>query len=314
VIRAISIGEAMIELREARKGLFARAVAGDAFNTAVYLQRSLPTTAEVSFLTAVGDDVLSGDLLAAFQAEGLSTRLVRSAPGAVPGLYLIELDQGGERRFHYWRRASAATFWFRELTAHGGAEALAGVDLVYLSGISLAILSPPERTEALELLGRLRHRVGRVAFDPNVRLKLWPDAATAAVVTEAACRLADIVLPSLEDGVMIWGECDPARQLERYAGLGAREIALTLGPSGVVVRVDGAQEAISAAPARVVDTSGAGDSFNGAYLAARLCGADPAAAARAGLSLAARVVRHRGALIAPFRSHPRRGRPPEDTP
>jgi 2-dehydro-3-deoxygluconokinase len=113
---------------------------------------------------------------------------------------------------------------------------------------------------------------------------------------------------------MIWGECDPARQLERYAGLGAREIALTLGPSGVVVRVDGAQEAISAAPARVVDTSGAGDSFNGAYLAARLCGADPAAAARAGLSLAARVVRHRGALIAPSRSHPRRGRPPEDTP
>jgi 2-dehydro-3-deoxygluconokinase len=303
-MRAICIGEAMVELRAAGPDLFARSSAGDAYNTAVYLKRSLGPDAEVSFLTAVGDDVLSRALADDFAAQGLKTDLVFTVAGGAPGLYLIELDAKGDRSFHYWRSASAARRWLVELEDHGAGDALAGADLVYFSGISLAILGEAERARALSILADAKAKVGIIAFDPNIRPKLWLDLDAARRAVEAACALADIVLPSVEDGALIWGEPDPRRQLDRYRACGAREIALTLGECGAVLRRDdGAIETLPPEPVSAIDTSGAGDSFNGAYLAARLQGMQPTDATRAGLALAARVVRTAGALIPSQLSH-----------
>jgi 2-dehydro-3-deoxygluconokinase len=308
MIRAICIGEAMVELRPAGPGLFARAVAGDAYNTAVYLKRSLGVEGEVAFLTAVGDDALSQGMTAEFAAEGLETGLVFTVQNGLPGLYLIELDARGDRSFHYWRSASAARRWLVELEARGGADLLAGADLIYLSGISLAILAPDERGRALALLSSLRGQVGRIAFDPNIRPRLWPDLTQAREAVEAAYRLADIVLPSLVDGELTWGETAPSRQLDRYGALTpkgvAPEVALTLGEEGVRLRFGDETLTLPALIVQAVDTSGAGDSFNGAYLAERLCGADSLTSARAGLALAARVVTAPGALIPATLSHP----------
>ncbi|HEY2660540.1 MAG TPA: sugar kinase [Caulobacteraceae bacterium] len=297
MIRAVCIGEAMIELRSAGADLFARAIAGDAYNTAVYMRRALGADNDVAFLTAVGDDSLSGALREDFVAHGLSDRLAFTTKGRSPGLYLIELDAQGDRSFHYWRQASAARLWMKSLRARGGGALLAGADLIYFSGISLAILEPEERAEALAMLGALRGQVGRIAFDPNVRPKLWPDLETARVAVEAACALSDIVLPSSVDGEMIWNEHDPQRQLDRYRALGPAEIALTQGEAGVLLACDGDSHRIAALKAKVVDTSGAGDSFNGAYLAARLQGLDPQTAVSAGQMLAAVVVTKPGALV-----------------
>lgn len=304
MIRAVAIGEAMVELRPAGPGLYARAIAGDAYNAAVYLARSLAADGRVAFLTAVGDEALSAEITAHVAREGLDAGSVFVVPGALPGLYLIELDAEGDRTFHYWRSASAARRWYVELQARGGAEALAGADLVYLSGISLAILSPEDRAGALRLLAGLRGRVGRIAFDPNLRVRLWPDLPTARAAVEAAVAAADIVLPSEVDGALIWDEPDPERQLDRYRALGASEVALTAGASGAWLRTTGGDARLPAPPTVVADTSGAGDSFNGGYLAARLRGAPPREAAEAGLALAARVVRAPGALITADLSHP----------
>jgi 2-dehydro-3-deoxygluconokinase len=304
MIRAVAIGEAMIELRPVGGDAYARAIAGDAYNTAVYLARALGSAGRVSFLTAVGDEPLSAAILTDIEAQGLDASLAFVTPGGQPGLYTITLDARGERSFHYWRSTSAARRWSVELIARGGAEVLAGVDLVYWSGISLAILPPEDRTAALDLLRALKPHVGLIAFDPNVRPKLWPDLDVARRTVEAACGLADIVLPSAVDGDLIWGEADPQRQLDRYAALGAVEIALTAGPAGAWLRTAAGTEPVPAPDAHVVDTSGAGDSFNGAYLAARLQGVPPHEAATAGLALAARVVAAPGALIPVDLSHP----------
>ena len=121
---------------------------------------------------------------------------------------------------------------------------------------------------------------------------------------EAACAWADIVLPSEVDGMLIWDEPDPARQLDRYQTLGAPEVALTLGPGGVRLRFPSGETTLPGMAAKVVDTSGAGDSFNGAYLAARLRDEPPEDAAHAGLTLAARVVSASGALPSAQVSHP----------
>lgn len=299
-IQAVCIGEAMVELSPVGGGLYAKGYAGDAYNTAVYLRRALGDDGEVAFLTAIGDDVESAGLLAAFEAERLSNEHVFVRPGRSPGLYMIERDEEGERSFHYWRSASAARDWLVALEAAGGAAVLKDADLVYLSGISLAILSAEDCKRAVRLLARLRGETGAgwVAFDPNIRLRLWTDRAAARETIEAAAALAEILLPSYEDGLLMWGEEDPAAQLDRWSALGPREIALTLSAGGVLVRSEAADRALAAHTVpQVVDTSGAGDSFNGAYLAARLQGAEPIAAAEAGLANAALAVASPGALV-----------------
>jgi 2-dehydro-3-deoxygluconokinase len=302
--RVICIGECMVELRATGADAFARAYAGDAYNTAVYLKRSLPD-AQVQFLTATGDDAMSRAMRNVWSAEGIDAALAFTVNGGSPGLYLIENDARGERRFHYWRSNSAARRWF-ELLQDLDETVLRGADAVYLSGISLAILSPVERAGAIDLLRRLRPKVGRIAFDPNIRLALWESAQTAAATIGEVLSIADIALPSTEDAGLLLGVDDPIEQLDRLQAAGVREMALTLGGGGCLVSDDGARTRLPAPRAALIaDTSGAGDAFNGAYLATRLGGGSAVEAAESGLALGSRVVTHVGAVVPMSVSHPR---------
>jgi 2-dehydro-3-deoxygluconokinase len=297
--RVVCIGECMVELSRGADGRYHRAFAGDAYNTAVYLKRGAPDL-EVQFATVTGDDALSAAMRAAWDAEGIDAALASTVPGATPGLYLIDTDGLGERRFTYWRGQSPARRWLPALEAAAGA--IAGADLVYLSGISLAILPPDQRPRAIEFIRALG---ARIAFDPNVRPALWESAQAMRVITAAAIAAAAIVLPSLDDAEALWGGRDPEAHIAHLFALGAEEVALTLGPPGCVVAdAQGPAQTIAAPPASAIDTSGAGDAFNGAYLAARLASAPASDAARAGLALAARVVGHRGALTPPSGARP----------
>lgn len=291
--RAICIGECMVELRPAGGGLLAQGYAGDAYNTAVYLKRSSPAL-DVKFATVTGTDPLSVGMRAAWAAEGVGSDYAWTAPDRQPGLYLIETDAAGERCFHYWRGESAAKGWLQAVSANGGADLLAQADLIYLSGISLAILSEADRGTALELMRALKDRV-RLAFDPNYRPALWPTLAVAGDIIAEAGSVADIVLPSQEDLQRLYGVAEPEAQADLLKSWGVTEGAITTGP-GRCILVQGDWVEGPAATA-IVDTSGAGDSFNGAYLAARLRGDPPPAAAAAGLALAAHVVGQRGAII-----------------
>jgi 2-dehydro-3-deoxygluconokinase len=240
-----------------------------------------------------------------WSAEGIDGALAFTVNGGSPGLYLIENDARGERRFHYWRGNSAARRWLA-LLQEQGETALCGADAVYLSGISLAILSPVERAGAIELLRRLRPNVGRIAFDPNVRLALWESAQAAAATIEEVLSIADIALPSTEDAGLLLGVDDPIEQMNRLQGAGVREIALTLGARGCLVADGGVRTRLPAPrAASIADTSGAGDAFNGAYLATRLGGGSAVEAAESGLLLGSRVVTHVGAVVPMSVSHPR---------
>jgi 2-dehydro-3-deoxygluconokinase len=292
--RAICIGECMVELSARPDGTYVRAFAGDAYNAAVHLKRCAPA-AHVQFATVTGDDELSAAMRAAWRGEGIDDSLATSAPGQSPGLYIVETDAAGERRMAYWRGQSAARGWVPALEAQ--AKSLAGADLLFMTGVSLAILPPEHRTRALGLVDHYRPTTGLFAFDPNVRASLWESESVMRETCEAAMRRADILLPSLEDAEQLWGAADAQTHLRHGLSLGAREMALTLGSGGcLVAAASGPVHRLAAQPATVVDTAGAGDAFDGAYLAARLTGQAPEAAARAGLTLAARVIGQRGAL------------------
>jgi 2-dehydro-3-deoxygluconokinase len=290
---AISIGECMVELRPEADGRLRRNFAGDAFNTAVYLKRSAPDV-EVAFLTATGDESLSDAMRDAWRAEGVSDRLAFRISSARPALYLIETDARGDRKFHYWRGESPAKQWFRQV-AQAGPALFDGADLVYVSGISLAILSPEDRKAAIAFLAGLKQKL---AFDPNIRPALWPSLDAARETFEAMAKAADILLPSRQDMQILYGIDDAEEQMRRMRAMTDAEIALTADEAGCLICWGAGPSALPVVKAvAVVDTSGAGDSFNGAYLAARLKGQSALDAAQAGLAMASKVVAKPGAII-----------------
>lgn len=286
--RVAAIGEAMIELSW-QKGAAQVGVAGDSLNTAIYLKRAAPGL-QVDYITCLGDDPFSDQIEGFINEQGISTQHCERITGKTPGLYAITTSDTGERSFTYWRSASAARDLFQK---KGQCEfsLLKNYDLLYLSGISVAILPQWVR---LALLEWLTATPVRLAYDSNYRPRLWEDTATAQEITEAFWQRADICLPSVDDEIMLFGG-DPKAVVARFDGYQATG-ALKRGEEGPVSL--GSQVEQTYAPAtQVVDTTAAGDSFNGAYLAAILSGRDQRAALQCGHACAARVVQYRGAIV-----------------
>ena len=284
------IGECMVELRQRPDGLLQRSFGGDTLNTALYLAR---LGVAVDYVTALGDDEWSGEMLALWHAEGIRTGLVQRLAGRLPGLYVIQTDPAGERRFLYWRDSAAA----RLLFAHLDVSALERFDVLYLSGISLSLYAEAGRRILFEALARARARGAQIVFDTNFRLRGWPDLDLARTIYARILEHADLVLASVEDLILLYGEVAPGEAaILRHAP--EAETVLKLAHPASRVRHAGGEVIVQAeAVGRVVDTTAAGDSFAAAYLAARLRGADPRAAARAGHDLAGLVVGHPGAIM-----------------
>jgi 2-dehydro-3-deoxygluconokinase len=288
-----SIGECMIEL-SGRDDLWHMGFAGDTFNAAWYARAILPPEKRVAYVTAVGEDPFSERMTAFMADAGIETARIRRIAGRRPGLYAITLE-GTERVFTYWRGESAA----RTLADDPGwlRAAIAGADLLYFSGVTLAVLAPDRREQLLLALAERRDRGTRIAFDPNFRAALWPDRDEARAAMEEACRNADIALPTFGDEATLFRDASPEATAERISAFGPSEIVVKNGSKACLVVAEGVRAAVPPiAPERVVDTTGAGDSFAGAYLAARLIGIEPEAAARLGHAVAAEVIGVPGAL------------------
>jgi 2-dehydro-3-deoxygluconokinase len=288
----LCIGEAMAEIRRDGPG-YSVGFAGDTFNTAVYCRRRLKH-GTVGYLTRVGTDPLSDGFLTLAQSEGLDVTSIRQETAHNIGIYTVQTDDHGERSFAYWRASSAARQLFRHPEDFATLE---GADLIYLSGITLAILMPETRTALLDRLAKLREAGKRVAFDSNYRPKLWPDTKTARQVIAKAWTLTDIALPSVDDEMALFNDPDDAAVLQRLRRLGLRHGALKRGALGpVAMDPDIAASDFPPAP-RVLDTTAAGDSFNGAFLAAWARGADTARCLSEGHALARIVVSRPGAIV-----------------
>ncbi|MCJ2014575.1 sugar kinase [Methylobacterium sp. J-076] len=293
--RVACFGEGMLELRTRPDGLLSRAFGGDTLNTAIYLAR---LGARVDYVTALGDDDVSGEMLRAWEAEGVGTGEVRRLPGCLPGLYIIETDAAGERRFLYWRDAAPVRRLFDADHAEGTAAALAGAGLVYLSGISLSLFAGPARDRLFAALEQAHAGGARIAFDTNFRARGWPDLTAARAAYDRMIGLSDVVLAGCEDLAAMTGRGAPEDVLAWLDGAGVGEAVVKLARPGCLVRAAGAPVEVPV-PRRVtpVDTTAAGDSFAAGYLAARLAGRDPVCAAGEGHRLAGVVIAHPGAII-----------------
>jgi 2-dehydro-3-deoxygluconokinase len=291
----LSIGECMIELSGGDDGLFRMGFAGDTLNTAWYARGALGEDWDVAYFTAVGDDSYSKAMLAFLAANRISTSHIKTIPGKRPGLYIIH-QEAGDRHFTYWRDTSAARHLADD--AEHLLNAISKANAIYLSGITLAILKPARREELLSVIEGARDSGKHVAFDPNIRSALWPDVSDMRAALMSAASVATIVLPTFGDDAPFFGDRSPEETVARYLKAGAREVVVKDGANPVHLSSGRNSLFVSAEQVdHVVDATGAGDAFNGAYLAARLHGSRPEEAARAGNRTAAKVLTHHGALL-----------------
>ncbi|MGI2031498.1 sugar kinase [Rhizobium panacihumi] len=293
----LSIGECMVELSQAGDGLLRKGFAGDTFNTAWYMRACLSPDWSVDYFTALGDDPMSDEMLAMMAKASIGTGQIRRIPGKTPGLYLITLKDG-ERTFSYWRDTAAAKKLADD--ADHLRKAIEASDIVYFSGITLGILSSEAIDTLLSELRRAKALGKIVAFDPNIRPRLWAGKDIMLKTIEAGARAASLVLPSFDDEKAHFGDVDVAATIARYHVLGVPTVVVKDGPNGVTLSFDSKVEHVPAVEAKaVVDTTSAGDSFNGGFLSRLLTGATPAEAAAHGAAVATTVIGHHGALIDP---------------
>ncbi|SNY80329.1 sugar kinase [Enterobacter sp. CC120223-11] len=295
------IGECMIELSE-KGSLVNRGFGGDTLNTSVYIARQVAQSdLQVSYITALGTDSFSQQMLEAWQGESVDTRLIQRMADRMPGLYYIETDDTGERTFYYWRNEAAAKFWLESEQSAAICEELATFDYLYLSGISLAILSPASREKLFSLLHECRANGGKVIFDNNYRPRLWASREETRQVYQQMLECTDIAFLTLDDEDALWGEIPVDEVIARTHKAGVSEVVVKRGAESCLVSLAG--ESVVEVPAvklpkeKVVDTTAAGDSFSAGYLAVRLTGGDAEAAAKRGHLTASTVIQYRGAII-----------------
>ncbi|NRB19660.1 MAG: L-rhamnose mutarotase [Rhodobacteraceae bacterium] len=295
-LRIACIGEPLAEISHYGE-TFGVGFAGDTLNTAIYCAREAKGhDIDVQYVCAIGHDALSEGALNLMRREGLGTDYVTRDPARQIGIYAIQNDIHGERSFHYWRDSSAARQMF-STDASPHLKSIKSADLVYLSGITLAILSQDARDRLWRALAEQRASGLKVAFDSNYRPNLWETPEIASREIARFWKITDIALPTHEDETALFGDAERRAILDRILATGPKTGALKCGQDGPIQIPHSAETSSYKAAETVIDTTGAGDSFNGAYLAAIASGKPERTALALAHDLARRVVGHKGAIL-----------------
>ncbi|WP_299689044.1 sugar kinase [uncultured Vibrio sp.] len=289
------IGECMVELQQ--KGeLLKQAFGGDTLNTALYLSRLTHKHGiKTSYVTALGQDPFSAHMLESWESENIDTSLIARLSNKQPGLYYIETDDTGERSFHYWRSDAAAKFMFDQADSTSLVDTLSGYDAVYLSGITLAILTENGRNELFKFLENFE---GKVFFDNNYRPKLWASQEEAQKWYLKMLSFTDTALLTFDDEQDLYGDEHVEQCIERTTNAGVKELIIKRGGKEcLVVEGENANYVSANQIDNIVDTTAAGDSFSAGFLAKRLCGGTAVESAASGHAVAGTVIQYAGAII-----------------
>jgi len=292
------IGECLIELNGTPFGTVDQTFGGDSLNTALYLARLARSRIDVQYITAVGADALSSGMVQRWQVEGIDTSFVLRDGTRLPGLYWIQVDETGERNFLYWRNDSAARRLLKHQDFERVAARVAGVDLIYLTGISLAILPEEDRAKLTDLLTKLAADGVTIVLDTNYRSALWPSEDVARTAISALAPATDLMFATFDDERELWGDETPRMTVARLHRAQARSIVVKLGAAGCLFSDGATIMPVTTSPvANVVDTTAAGDAFNAGFLSAWLAKHSVITCCSVGNALAHTVIQHRGAII-----------------
>ncbi len=291
----VAIGEPMVEFNQVRgddPGVYRRGFGGDTSNAVIAAARQ---GARCAYLTRLGDDAFGQACLDLWRAEGVDASAARIDGQARTGLYFVHHGPQGHA-FAYYRAGSAAS---RMTPADVPAGLIRETRVLHVSGISQAISDSALETVS-HAIGIARDAGVLVSYDPNLRLALWPLERAREVIL-ATLPLCDEFLPSLDDVRLVSGLEDPREIVAWSHRMGAHSVVLKLGARGALVSDGHSCVEVPAHRVDAIDATGAGDCFDGSYLARRAAGDDALAAARWACAAAALATTGYGA-VAPLPS------------
>jgi 2-dehydro-3-deoxygluconokinase len=290
------IGECMVELYQNKKGLYKQTFGGDTFNCSVYLKRTLKK-AHVEYITVLADDELSNKMLDFLKKQDVHTTYIDRLKDRNPGLYIINTKKG-ERTFSYWRGEAASKELFLTNSLKKIENDLLSYDMIYFSAITLAIMSEKGRVNLFKVIKKARAAGVKIAFDSNYRPRLYKNRDEAIRIYEQAINYCDIFLPSIDDEKELWGDSNPDSIIKKSLNAGINEIILKCGKEDIIYHHENETKTIKTKRIKkIVDSTSAGDSFNGAYLASRLKGKTILKSIKKAKKLASKVIMYQGAIM-----------------
>ena len=291
----LAIGEAMVELAPDGNGALRQGFAGDTFNAAYYARAALPADWEASYFTLLGQDAMSDAMLDFMAQKQIGTDYIGRHTSRMPGLYMVHLNNG-ERSFSYWRSQSAARLLAENKTALR--EAIEASDIVVFSGITLAILEGDGADNLLSICQEFRDTDKIIAFDPNIRPRLWADKDHMRTQLIRGAKASNLVLPSFDDESSHFGDLTIADTIDRYRSYGLKRIIVKNGADDIEGYFDDQPLTVKATTVpQIIDTTGAGDSFNGSFLGHFARTGDATASVHFAAQVAAKTIQHYGALV-----------------
>ncbi|MCF2948981.1 sugar kinase [Paraglaciecola aquimarina] len=292
------LGECMMELSSAKNGDLQRSFAGDTYNSAVYAKRCLADS-KISFVSAIGTDPYSQLMKSNWQQQGIDCSLIAETDQAEVGIYAIHTDNTGERSFSYWRKGSAASQMMSYLDLEKIKTQAANYQILYFSGITLAVLPEQDKAKFMDFVAEMKNLGCKIAFDPNYRPRLWDSLEHATIWIEKAYALCDLILPGLEDHQVMFGHQDHEQMVAYFKQYSTQELVIKCGGLGTFVYIDCQLDThLPFTPAPVqIDSTAAGDSFAGTYLAKRIDGSSCESAVKLAAHVAGQVVQHKGAIL-----------------
>ncbi|MDB5859109.1 MAG: 2-dehydro-3-deoxygluconokinase [Ramlibacter sp.] len=285
----VALGEAMLEFNQTRPGelQYLQGYGGDTSNAVIAAARAGAATA---YLTRVGNDWFGERLRALWAQEGVDASGVETDATRNTGIYFVNHGAAGHA-FSYLRAGSAASAMTPEWLP---LELVRAARILHVSGISLA-LSASARQTVLAAMRAARAANTLVAFDSNLRLKLWTLEQARVGITEAV-GLCDLFLPSVEDMEALLGLSDADAIVDWGHARGAKSVVLKLGARGCLASDGRERTLIAGRPSTLVDATGAGDCFCGNLLARLAAGDSLFEAARFANTAAALAVQGFGAV------------------